>query len=130
MQATEANFCLFERMFYLTKGGIIHFMDSSQLTSIILFFLLVYFFFSIFFIFGNSLYFFKYGSFKKNAAEKGDKKASQAIKLQERFEPLLSTVLIGNNLVNIASSAIATVFFLSIYFLFTVQLLLQLLQQF
>ncbi|GBD62401.1 putative uncharacterized protein [Tetragenococcus halophilus subsp. halophilus] len=113
LQATEANFCLLERMFYLTKGGIIHYMDSSHLTSIILFFacLLISAYFS-----SSETAFTSLSAVRlKNEAEKGDKKARQAIKLQERFEPLLSTVLIGNNLVNIASSAIATVFFVNIF---------------
>lgn len=88
-------------------------MDSSQLTSIILFFACLLF--SAYFSSSETAFTSLSTVRLKNAAEKGDKKASQAIKLQERFEPLLSTVLIGNNLVNIASSAIATVFFVNIF---------------
>lgn len=45
----------------------------------------------------------------QNEAENGDKRAQQALNLQEDFESLLSTILIGNNIVNIGASAIATV---------------------
>jgi len=47
--------------------------------------------------------------------KEGDKRAKKVLNLQEKFESLLSTILIGNNLVNVASSAIATVFFMEIF---------------
>ena len=46
----------------------------------------------------------------KTLAEKGNKRASLALKLSENYDRLISTILIGNNLVNILLSAIATVF--------------------
>ena len=47
----------------------------------------------------------------KNLAEKGNKKAALALKLADNYDTLLSTILIGNNLVNILSAAVATVMF-------------------
>lgn len=41
----------------------------------------------------------------------GDKKAALALSLEENYDKLLSTILIGNNIVNIASASIATVVF-------------------
>lgn len=42
-------------------------------------------------------------------AEKGSKKAKRALTLAERFDDTLSTILIGNNLVNIGASSLTTV---------------------
>lgn len=47
----------------------------------------------------------------KNAAEKGDKKAALVLRLSEDYDSLISTILIGNNIVNILASAIATLLF-------------------
>jgi len=47
----------------------------------------------------------------KNQAEEGDKKASGAMKLIEKFDNTLSALLISNNVVNILSSALTTVLF-------------------
>lgn len=47
----------------------------------------------------------------KNMASSGNKRAKLAYSLSERYDELLSTILVGNNLVNIASTAIATVLF-------------------
>lgn len=47
----------------------------------------------------------------KNLAQMGDKKAQRVLRLSENPDKLLSTVLIGNNIVNIASASIATVLF-------------------
>ena len=49
----------------------------------------------------------------KNMANNGDKKAEKTLELAEEFNSLLSTILIGNNIVNIASSSIATVLFVA-----------------
>ena len=50
----------------------------------------------------------------KALAEKGNKRAGRTLALSEKFDRLLSTILIGNNAVNIALTAIATVFFIKI----------------
>lgn len=47
----------------------------------------------------------------KNLANSGNKRAKLTYALSERYDELLSTILVGNNLVNIASTAIATVLF-------------------
>ena len=47
----------------------------------------------------------------KTLAEKEDKKAILALKLVEKYDKLISPILIGNNVVNIAASSIATVMF-------------------
>ena len=51
----------------------------------------------------------------KNQAEEGNRQAQQAEKLINQYEQLLSTILIGNNLVNILSSAVATLFFVQLF---------------
>ena len=47
----------------------------------------------------------------KNLAQLGDKRAKRVLRLSENPDKLLSAVLIGNNIVNIASASIATVLF-------------------
>ena len=47
----------------------------------------------------------------KNLADRGNKRAQSALKLSERYDDLLSTILIGNNIVNIALASIGTVVF-------------------
>ncbi len=46
-------------------------------------------------------------------AGKGDRRAKLVIKLSEDYNSLISSILIGNNLVNIALSSIGTVLFIS-----------------
>ena len=48
----------------------------------------------------------------KSMAEKGDKRAALVLKLADEYDKLLSTILIGNNIVNIASASVATVLFI------------------
>ena len=50
----------------------------------------------------------------KNLAEKS-KRARLALKLLETYDKILSTVLIGNNIVNITASALATAFFIGMF---------------
>lgn len=51
----------------------------------------------------------------KNLASDGNKKATLALALSEQYDSLLSTILIGNNVVNIAASSLATVLFLRFF---------------
>lgn len=44
--------------------------------------------------------------------EHANKKAALVYKLSENYDKLLSTILVGNNIVNIAASSLATVFFI------------------
>jgi len=50
----------------------------------------------------------------KNMAEKGDKKAAKVLKLADNYDTLISTILVGNNIVNILASSLATVFFVDL----------------
>lgn len=50
----------------------------------------------------------------KNMAEKGNKRAALTMKLAENYDSLLSTILIGNNIVNIASASLSTVLFVKL----------------
>ena len=51
----------------------------------------------------------------KNLANDGDKRAKRVLELEEKYDNLLSTILIGNNLVNIGMTAVATALFLTLY---------------
>ena len=45
-------------------------------------------------------------------AEKGSQRAAQTLRLSEDYDRLLSTILVGNNVVNLAASSISTLLFL------------------
>lgn len=47
----------------------------------------------------------------KNMAEKGNKRAALVMKLSEDYDGMLSTILIGNNIVNIACASLSTLIF-------------------
>ena len=51
----------------------------------------------------------------KNLANDGDRRAKRVLELEEKYDNLLSTILIGNNLVNIGMTAVATALFLTLY---------------
>ena len=51
----------------------------------------------------------------KNQAERGDKRSQRALKLTRDYDNVLSTILVGNNLVNIVSSATATLLFVRLF---------------
>lgn len=51
----------------------------------------------------------------KNYEAQGNKKAGRALRLAERFDEVLTAVLIGNNIVNIAASSVSTIIFISIF---------------
>jgi CBS domain containing-hemolysin-like protein len=50
----------------------------------------------------------------RSRAENGSKKAARALAIIERYDKTLTTILIGNNIVNILTSALATVMFISL----------------
>lgn len=50
----------------------------------------------------------------KHEAANGSKKASRALRLAESFDKVLTTILIGNNIVNILVSSLGTVIFTSL----------------
>ena len=47
----------------------------------------------------------------KGMAENGDKKAARVLRIAEDYDRLLSTILVGNNIVNILLTTVATIFF-------------------
>lgn len=51
----------------------------------------------------------------KNMANDGNRKASKVLRLVENYDKLITTILVGNNLVNILSSSLATVLFVKLY---------------
>ena len=50
----------------------------------------------------------------KTMADDGNKKAVNAYRMGENYDKLLSTVLVGNNIVNITASSVATVLFIKL----------------
>jgi CBS domain containing-hemolysin-like protein len=50
----------------------------------------------------------------KTMAEDGNKKAAKVLKLADNYDTLLSTILIGNNIVNILASSLATILFVNL----------------
>jgi len=51
----------------------------------------------------------------KNMAGDGNKKAERVLELSEKYDKLLTTILVGNNLVNISMTSIATVLFVGLF---------------
>ena len=47
----------------------------------------------------------------KTMAEKGNKRAALALKLADKYDTLISTILVGNNVVNILASSLSTILF-------------------
>ena len=47
----------------------------------------------------------------KNMADNGDQRAAKTLEVAEKYESMISTILIGNNIVNIGSASIATTLF-------------------
>ncbi|MDO4517952.1 MAG: hemolysin family protein [Bacillota bacterium] len=50
----------------------------------------------------------------KTMASDGDEKAEKILDLAEKYDKLLTTILVGNNIVNIGMTAIATILFVSL----------------
>lgn len=77
---------------------------------LIVFFLVMSAFFS-----GSEIAYSKVNTFKlEREAKKADKKSIRALKVVENFESVLSTILIGNNIVNIALSSVCSIVALDI----------------
>lgn len=51
----------------------------------------------------------------KAYADNGDKRAARALKIAETYDKALTTILIGNNIVNILSSSLATIIFTRLF---------------
>lgn len=50
----------------------------------------------------------------KTMAGEGNEKAQRVLRLEEKYDKLLTTILVGNNIVNITMTAIATVLFIGL----------------
>ena len=50
----------------------------------------------------------------KNLSSEGNKRASLVLKMSENYDKLLSTILVGNNIVNITLSSVATLWFIDL----------------
>ena len=85
------------------------FMDSHSITLLLI--LIVLIFCSAFFSATETAFSSLSRIRLKNLAAGGNRRAGLTLDLAERYDELLSTILVGNNLVNIASTAIATVLF-------------------
>ena len=51
----------------------------------------------------------------KSYADAGSKKAKKAYRISEKYDKALSTILVGNNIVNIAASSLATLLFVGFF---------------
>jgi len=87
-------------------------MDTGDLTTIIILLFLVVC--SAFFSASETAYTSLNLVRMKRMAADGNKRAEKVIKLAERYESLLSSILIGNNIVNILASSLATVLFVKL----------------
>ncbi len=84
-------------------------MDSDSITQIL--FIAVLIMMSAYFSASETAFFSMNKIRIKNMAADGNKRARLVLKLVEDYDKLLSSLLIGNNIVNIASSSLATVLF-------------------
>ena len=82
--------------------------EGSILTFIVMFILIML---SAFFSASETAYTSFNRTKMKNLAAEGNKRATSALKLAESYDKVLSTILIGNNIVNIALSSISTIWF-------------------
>ena len=88
-------------------------MDSSDLWKIVL--VIVMIVFSALFSSTETAYSSVNKLRLKNYVAQGNKKASKALRLANKFDEVLTAVLIGNNIVNIATSSVSTLLFVSIF---------------
>ena len=82
---------------------------SSIFTQV--FILLILLLFSAFFSSAETAFSTFSRSKMKTEAEEGGKKAKLVLKLSDAYDKLLSTILVGNNIVNILATSLATVLF-------------------
>ena len=82
-------------------------MDSSAIWSFIVLFILLCL--SAYFSASETAFSSMNRILMKNLAGDGNKRAARALHLAEQYDKLLSTILIGNNIVNIVASSLATV---------------------
>ncbi len=83
--------------------------DGSTLQIVIMIVLIA---FSAFFSASETAYTSFNRTKMKNLASEGNKRAAKTLKLADNYDKLLSTILVGNNIVNISLSSLATIFFI------------------
>ncbi len=88
-------------------------MDNRNITLIIVLFILILM--SGFFSATETAYSSLNRIRLKNLASSGDKRALLTLSLVENYDKLLSTILIGNNIVNIFSASLSTIIFVSYF---------------
>lgn len=89
-------------------------MDSPGSIPLLVFILIVLICLSAFFSASETAFMTFSKSKMKTEAEDGKKKAKLVLAIYERYEKLLSTILVGNNIVNILATSLATVLFTSL----------------
>lgn len=87
-------------------------MDNADLWKI--FFVIIMMIFSALFSSAETAYSSVNKLRLKNYEAQGNKKAAKALKLANKFDEVLTAVLIGNNIVNIATSSVSTIVFISL----------------
>lgn len=87
-------------------------MDSHIITDIVVIVILV--FFSAYFSATETAFTSLNRIKMKNMASEGNKKAELVLQLESKYDKLLTTILVGNNIVNIAMTATATVLFVEL----------------
>lgn len=112
-EALVANICRCfkeEQLFYMDSDSIPQIGEYIPQIIIIAILVLMSAYFS-----ATETAFFSMNKIRMKAlANDGNKRAKKALKLSEDLDGLLSTILIGNNLVNIGASSIGTVLFISL----------------
>lgn len=88
-------------------------MDNSDIIKIIL--VIVMMIFSALFSSTETAYSSVNKLRLKNYEAQGNKKAAKALKLANKFDEVLTAVLIGNNIVNIATSSVSTLVFVKFF---------------
>lgn len=86
-------------------------MDSDSITQIL--FIAILIIMSAYFSASETAFFSMKKIRIKSMAANGNRRAKLVLKLAEDYDKLLSTLLIGNNIVNIGSSALATLLFVN-----------------
>ncbi len=87
-------------------------MPEGSLLKIIL--MLIFLAFSAFFSSSETAFTSFNHTKMKTIASEGSKRAELVLKMSENYDKLLSTILVGNNIVNIALSSIATIWFMQL----------------
>ncbi len=85
--------------------------DGSLLKIVLMFVCLV---FSAFFSASETAFTSFNHTKMKNLASEGNKRAVLVLKMSENYDKLLSTILVGNNIVNILLSSVATIWFMQL----------------